>query len=135
MRGPRIAAPLCPALAAVAPDATAAEAKQGSRTITLPYNLARSQEPADEAFRHDRAVAHLHQNMRVRYLQDNEGAEGIVFVSYTNGKSHAFDAADFKRRVVFTDDQKPFRPGDAGRRTVERALRGKVAWSGFYRTR
>ena len=71
----------------------------------------------------------------VQELQAQEGAEGVVIVVYTNNESHAFNAANFKRNVVFIDDQKQFWPGNAPTQTVEAALRGKVAYSMFYRTR
>jgi hypothetical protein len=71
----------------------------------------------------------------IDHLKDKEGAEGIVFVHYTNGESHALNVANFKRRVVFIDDQKQFWPGDAPYQTVEAAVRGTVAYTKFYRTR
>jgi hypothetical protein len=71
----------------------------------------------------------------VDHLKDKEGAEGIVFIKYQSGGGHVVNVANFKRFVVFIDDQKQFWPGDSPRQTVERAVRGKVAYTMFYRTK
>jgi hypothetical protein len=74
---------LCLALAAAVPVPDSALA-QGA-TIMLPNNLARDGDLANEAFRHDRAVAHIHQNQRqieyahkqrLKDIQDNDRISG-----------------------------------------------------------
>src|SRR5690349_23818691 len=99
MGGSRIVV-LCLALAAAvaAPGPSMAQSRPGVVTIMLPNNLARDGALANEAFRHDRMVAHIHDNMRRAEYAHKQRLENIQNNDRIGGAQKAKLVADENER-------------------------------------